>query len=41
MQHTLYGWLMMPLAFLGVLTFVAKRNVKDDMEETETTVEKK
>lgn len=41
MQHTLYGWLMMPLAFLGVLTFVAKRNVKDDMEETETTAEKK
>ncbi|BCB28542.1 hydrogenase [Sulfurimicrobium lacus] len=41
MQHTLYGWLMMPLAFLGVLTYVAKRNVKDDMEETETTPEKK
>ena len=30
MQHTLYGGLIMPLAFLGVLTYVAKRNVKDD-----------
>ena len=30
MQHTLYGGLIAPLAFLGVLTFVAKRNVKDD-----------
>ena len=28
MQHTLYGGLIAPLAFLGVLTFVAKRNVK-------------
>ena len=30
MQHTLYGGLIAPLAFLGVLTFVAKRNVKND-----------
>ncbi|MDD5330330.1 MAG: hydrogenase 2 operon protein HybA [Sulfuricella sp.] len=30
MQHTLYGGLIAPLAFLGVLTYVAKRNVKDD-----------
>jgi hypothetical protein len=31
MQHTLYGnALALPLAFLGVLTFVAKRNVKHD-----------
>ncbi|HUX64553.1 hydrogenase 2 operon protein HybA [Sulfuricella sp.] len=33
MQHTLYGGLFAPLAFLGVLTFVAKRNVKDDENE--------
>jgi len=30
MQHTLYGGLVMPLAFLGVLTYFAKRNAKDD-----------
>jgi Fe-S-cluster-containing dehydrogenase component len=31
MQHTLYGnALALPLAFLGVLTYVAKRNVKHD-----------
>ncbi|HET7832930.1 MAG TPA: hydrogenase 2 operon protein HybA [Gallionella sp.] len=30
MQHTLYGGLVAPLAFLGVLTYVAKRNVKHD-----------
>jgi Fe-S-cluster-containing dehydrogenase component len=31
MQHTLYGnALVLPLAFLGVLTYVAKRNVKND-----------
>jgi Fe-S-cluster-containing dehydrogenase component len=31
MQHTLYGnALALPLAFLGVLTFFAKRNVKHD-----------
>jgi hypothetical protein len=31
MQHTLYGnALAIPLAFLGVLTYVAKRNVKHD-----------
>jgi hypothetical protein len=31
MQHTLYGnALVLPLAFLGVLTYVAKRNVKHD-----------
>jgi Fe-S-cluster-containing dehydrogenase component len=31
MQHTLYGnALVLPLAVLGVMTYVAKRNVKDD-----------
>ncbi|MDP1633689.1 MAG: hydrogenase 2 operon protein HybA [Gallionellaceae bacterium] len=31
MQHTLYGnALVLPLAFLGVLSYVAKRNVKHD-----------
>ncbi len=31
MQHTLYGnALALPLAFLGVLSYVAKRNVKHD-----------
>jgi hypothetical protein len=30
LQHTLYGGLLAPLAFLGVLTYVAKRNVKHD-----------
>jgi hypothetical protein len=29
-QHTLYGNLIMPIAVLGVMTFVAKRNVKPD-----------
>jgi Fe-S-cluster-containing dehydrogenase component len=29
-QHTLYGGLMMPIAVLGLMTFVAKRNVKPD-----------
>lgn len=33
-QHTLYGGLLMPIAVLGALTWVAKRNVKpDDGEE--------
>lgn len=35
MQHTLYGGLLAPLAFLGVLTYVAKRNVKDDEGDDE------
>lgn len=30
LQHTLYGGLIAPLAFLGVLSFIAKRNVKND-----------
>ena len=30
MQHTLYGGLVAPLAFLGVLALIAKRNVKHD-----------
>ncbi|HAF45044.1 MAG TPA: hydrogenase 2 operon protein HybA [Gallionellaceae bacterium] len=37
MQHTLYGnALALPLAFLGVLTYVAKRNVKhhDDADDS-------
>jgi ferredoxin len=29
-QHALYGGLVMPLAVLGAMTFVAKRNVKQD-----------
>ncbi len=29
-QHTLYGGLVMPIAVLGALTWVAKRNVKPD-----------
>jgi Fe-S-cluster-containing dehydrogenase component len=29
-QHTLYGGLLMPIAVLGALTWVAKRNVKPD-----------
>jgi Fe-S-cluster-containing dehydrogenase component len=32
MQHTLYGGMIMPLVFLGALSYVAKRNVKDDEE---------
>ena len=34
-QHALYGGLMMPLAVLGAMTYVAKRNVvhHDDDEE--------
>ena len=28
LQHTLYGGLVLPVAFLGALTWVAKRNVK-------------
>ena len=30
LQHTLYGGLIAPLAFLGVLSFIAKRNVNTD-----------
>ncbi len=33
MQHTLYGGLVAPLAFLGVLSYVAKRNTKDEEDE--------
>ena len=29
-QHTLYGGLLMPIAVLGALTWVAKRNVKPE-----------
>ncbi len=32
LQHTLYGGLVMPAVFLGGLTWLAKRNVKDDDE---------
>ncbi|MBA3997974.1 MAG: hydrogenase 2 protein HybA [Candidatus Accumulibacter sp.] len=32
-QHTLYGGMLMPLAVLGALTFVAKRNVHHDDDE--------
>ncbi|MBA3904034.1 MAG: hydrogenase 2 protein HybA [Rhodocyclaceae bacterium] len=33
LQHTLYGGLIAPLAFLGVLSYVAKRNAKPEGEE--------
>lgn len=33
MQHTLYGGLVLPLVFLGGLTFIAKRNVKNDGDD--------
>jgi Fe-S-cluster-containing dehydrogenase component len=33
MQHTLYGGLVAPLAVLGALTFVAKRNMRGDDED--------
>lgn len=32
MQHTLYGGLVLPIAFLGGLTWIAKRNVKAEEE---------
>jgi len=32
LQQSLYGGLVLPIAFLGGLTWVAKRNVKDDDE---------
>jgi Fe-S-cluster-containing dehydrogenase component len=35
MQHTLYGGLVAPLAFLGVLSFIAKRNVNPDEDDEE------
>jgi hypothetical protein len=31
-QHTLYGGLIAPIAVLGALTFIAKRNVKPEDE---------
>ena len=34
-QHTLYGGLLMPIAVLGALTWVAKRNVKPEEGEKE------
>lgn len=33
LQHALYGGLVMPIAFLGVLSFVARRTVKVDDEQ--------
>ena len=33
LQHTIYSGLVAPIAFLGVLTWAAKRNVKDDDAE--------
>jgi Fe-S-cluster-containing dehydrogenase component len=33
MQHTLYGGLVLPLAFLGVLGFLAKRNARPDVHD--------
>ena len=33
MQHTLYGYLILPAAVLGVLGVVAKRNIKHDDDD--------
>jgi hypothetical protein len=33
-QHTLYGGLIMPFAVLGAMTYVAKRNVKPEDDES-------
>lgn len=35
LQHTLYGGLIAPIAVLGALTFIAKRNVRPEDEEGE------
>jgi len=35
LQHSLYGGLVLPIAFLGGLTWVAKRTVKDDDESAD------
>jgi hypothetical protein len=32
LQHTLYGGMLMPIAVLGAMTFIAKRNVHHDDE---------
>lgn len=44
MQHTLYGGMALPLVFLGALSFIAKRNAKDDEDngarEKENAVKK-
>ena len=32
-QHSLYGGLVMPIAVLGVLSVIAKRNIKADDDE--------
>lgn len=32
-QHSLYGGLLMPIAVLGALTFIAKRNIKPEDDE--------
>lgn len=33
-QHTLYGGLIMPLVVLGALSFIAKKNVRDEDDST-------
>ncbi|MBN8478782.1 MAG: hydrogenase 2 operon protein HybA [Burkholderiales bacterium] len=33
LQHTLYGGLVAPIAFLGALTWIAKRNVPDETHD--------
>ena len=35
MQHTLYGGLVLPLLFLGGLSYIAKRNARDDESESQ------
>ena len=35
MQHTLYGGLIAPLTFLGVLSYVANRNIKGEDTEAD------
>jgi hypothetical protein len=34
-QHALYGGLIMPFAVLGAMTFVARRNVHQDADDTQ------
>ncbi len=34
MQHSLYGGLLMPIAVLGALTYIAKKNVHEDEEQS-------
>ena len=35
-QHSLYGGLIMPIAVLGALSFIAKKNVHDETDSPDT-----